>query len=297
MTAVNIIIPVENIAEVKAYYRDIMLFFEDEGEFLLPVEDPPISLQVMAVTWESMQRYPPKKNFPIFAYELEKNFLSYCWVIYQNGGLIDEVFKHEEGYYARVRDPADNVFEISCMSFDDDIDVLEYKKISEALNLVIEPSRLFSSEIKRDTNVIEGKVRMQAPPRGQIILPVDNYDEARMYYRDILSFVEIGELFFLPLEVSSVSIKLKRITEQERRFFPSGKRYMSFSYKIQSNFLSYCLALYKKGAIFDMACETPGGYFARICDPAGNQFEIFCDNFDEDNNEVSSEEMPFFFRY
>ncbi|MBB3220373.1 hypothetical protein [Pseudoduganella umbonata] len=281
MTNVTIIIPAENVAEVKSYYRDVLLFVEEDGVFLLPVGNSSIALQVMAVTQESMQRYPPKKNFPIFNCMVEKNFLSYCWMIYQNGGLFDEVCKCEEGYYARVRDPADNLFEISCASFDEDSAGFDVEEISKCLKLTFKRSQSC----------------MKASPSVFIILPVDNCAEAKLYYRDVLSFKEMNGLLYLPVDNFAACIKLTKIDEQEEKFFPPERRYMSFSYALERNFLSHCLTMYKKGALFDTACELPGGYFARVYDPAGNQFEIFCESFDEDDDAVSSAEMPFFFRY
>lgn len=74
----------------------------------------------MIVDEESKVNFPPKKRFPIFSYRIEKNFLSYCKRIYENGALIEMACATPGGYYARVSDVAGNQFEIECDSFDED---------------------------------------------------------------------------------------------------------------------------------------------------------------------------------
>lgn len=137
---------------------------------------------------------------------------------------------------------------------------------------------------------------MKRTPILNIIIPVENYEEAWSYYRDTLDFPECDGLLLLPVEYILIGIKIVVLDEEDKFLFPLGKRYMSFSYEIEKNFLSYCLNLYKKGAIFDVACRHPGGYYARVSDPAGNQFEIWCES-DEDEYVIDELEMPFFYSY
>lgn len=130
-----------------------------------------------------------------------------------------------------------------------------------------------------------------------IIIPVDDYDETEKYYRDVLSFTLREGLFFLPVETSGVALKLLIIDKESRADFQPKKRFPIFCYEIEKNFLSYCRKLYESGALMETAFEYPGGYFARVCDPAGNRFEIECSSFDEDDHNVDSSLMPFFFSY
>lgn len=117
---VNIIIPVENPAELRPYYRDVLLFQEYDGDLLLPVGTDRVRLRLMVVTEESKRLYPPKKNFPIFSFSMKKNFLSYCLTIYHAGAIFESVGRGEYGYYAHISDPDGNRFEVSCMGLDGD---------------------------------------------------------------------------------------------------------------------------------------------------------------------------------
>jgi uncharacterized glyoxalase superfamily protein PhnB len=128
-----------------------------------------------------------------------------------------------------------------------------------------------------------------------IIIPVEDYDEAEHYYHDVLSFSRQERLFFLPVGTSDVALKLMIVDEEAKVDFPPKKRFPIFCYRLEKNFLSYCKKIYENGALMEMACATPGGYYARVSDPAGNQFEIECRSFEEDNPEVDTSTMPFFF--
>lgn len=120
MTKITIIIPVENYDETEEYYRKIFNFSHQEQLFFLPVGPSDIALKLMIIDEESKPYFPPKKRFPIFGFRLEKNFLSYCRKIYENGALIETAFSHPGGYYACVSDPAGNQFQIECEGFDED---------------------------------------------------------------------------------------------------------------------------------------------------------------------------------
>lgn len=120
MTKTTIIIPVDDYNEVGRYYRDALSFSSREGLFFLPATTADVALKLMIVDEEAKADFPPKKRFPIFRYGLEKNFLSYCKKIYENGGLIEMACAVPGGYYARVSDPADNQFEIECESFEEE---------------------------------------------------------------------------------------------------------------------------------------------------------------------------------
>lgn len=120
MTKITIIIPVDNFDELENYYRDVLSFTWRDGLFFLPVNTSEIALKLMIIDEESKANFPPKKRFPIFCYRLEKNFLSYCKGIHENGALMEMACEYPGGYYARVCDPAGNQFEIECSSFDED---------------------------------------------------------------------------------------------------------------------------------------------------------------------------------
>lgn len=120
MNKITIIIPVENYEILEEYYRDVLSFPLHEGLFFLPVETSDVALRLIIIDEEAKSGFPPKKRFPIFRYRLEKNFLSYCNKIYENGALIEMACSTPGGYYARVSDPAGNQFEIECYSFDED---------------------------------------------------------------------------------------------------------------------------------------------------------------------------------
>lgn len=120
MTKITIIIPVDNYELLEHYYRYVLSFTFQDGLFYLPTGTPEVAIKLMIVDEEAKSDFPPKKRFPIFGYRLEKNFLSYCKEIYENGGLIEMACAIPGGYYARVSDPANNQFEIECRSFDED---------------------------------------------------------------------------------------------------------------------------------------------------------------------------------
>jgi hypothetical protein len=130
-----------------------------------------------------------------------------------------------------------------------------------------------------------------------IIIPVDNYDEAEHYYRDVLSFSYESGLFFLPIGSSDVALKIMIVDEEAKSDFPPRKRFPIFAYRLEKNFLSYCIKISENGALIEMACAIPGGYYARVSDPAGNQFEIECKSFYEDDSTVDSSKIKFFFSY
>lgn len=120
MTKITIIIPVENFDEVNQYYRDVLSFSLQDGLFFLPVDTLDVALKLMIVPENWKINFPPRKHFQIFNYKLEKNFLSYCKRIYENGALIEMACSTPGGYYARVSDPAGNQFEIECDNFEED---------------------------------------------------------------------------------------------------------------------------------------------------------------------------------
>lgn len=120
MKKITIIIPVEDYDEVENYYRDVLSFSHKDGLFFLPVGACDVALRLRIIDKEAKADFPPKKRFPIFGYMLEKNFLSYCKKIYENGALIEMACATPGGYYARVCDLAGNQFEIECSSFDED---------------------------------------------------------------------------------------------------------------------------------------------------------------------------------
>jgi predicted enzyme related to lactoylglutathione lyase len=135
----------------------------------------------------------------------------------------------------------------------------------------------------------------------KILIPVHDYDGATSYYRDILGFnleEKEEDLIYLPTGDTGVALKILNINAEAAPFFPpSDKRFPIFSYFVEKNFLSYCLKLYERGAIFEKAFEYPGGYYTEVSDPAGNKFSIECDNFEEDERPVDTNKMPFFFVY
>jgi predicted enzyme related to lactoylglutathione lyase len=130
-----------------------------------------------------------------------------------------------------------------------------------------------------------------------IIIPVDNYDEAKDYYCKIFYFSEQEELFLLPVGSSDAALKLRIIDKKSKIHFPPKKRFPIFGYRLEKNFLSYCKKIYENGALIETAFSHPGGYYARVSDPAGNQFEIECEGFDEDDPSIDYSTMPFFFNY
>jgi predicted enzyme related to lactoylglutathione lyase len=120
MTKITIIIPVdeyEDYEKMQSYYCDVLSFTWRERLFFLPVGSSDVSLKLLIIGKEAKADFPPQKRFPIFSYRIEENFLSYCKKIYENGALIEKAFEYPGGYYALVRDPAGNQFEIECSSF------------------------------------------------------------------------------------------------------------------------------------------------------------------------------------
>lgn len=74
MTKINIIIPVENYDETEKYYRKIFNFSDEERLFFLPVGSFDVALKLIIISKKSKPYFPPQKRFPIFCYNLEKNF-------------------------------------------------------------------------------------------------------------------------------------------------------------------------------------------------------------------------------
>ena len=131
-----------------------------------------------------------------------------------------------------------------------------------------------------------------------IIVPAnsEDYDLVHAYYRDTLQFREAGGQFFLPTNNDSVTLRIMT-PSFEQGFLPSDRKLLPcFAIHLDKSFLSYCLAAYKRGALFDMACRHPGGFYARIFDPAGNAFEIWCAS-DADDIDIDVSEMPFYYSY
>ncbi|GGY45264.1 hypothetical protein GCM10007387_29080 [Pseudoduganella albidiflava] len=131
-----------------------------------------------------------------------------------------------------------------------------------------------------------------------IIIPVnsENHDEVKLYYLNALLCKEGDGLLFLPIENDSIALLIMNASSEDEPLSTARKQLPHFSFEVQRNFLSFCLAAYKRGALFDMACRHPGGYYARLFDPVGNQFEIWCSS-DEDDYIVETDQMPFFYTY
>jgi hypothetical protein len=89
MTKITIIIPVDDYDEVEHYYREVLSFPHRDGLFFLPVCASDVALKLRIIDKEAKVDFPPNKRLPIFGYILEKNFLSYCKKIYENGALIE----------------------------------------------------------------------------------------------------------------------------------------------------------------------------------------------------------------
>ena len=120
MTKITIIIPVDDYSETEKYYSSVLAFPCEDGLFFLPVDTRDVALKILIIDKQAKVDSPQQKHFPIFAYTIEKNFLSYCKKIYKSGALMQTCFEYPGGYYARVSDPAGNQFEIHCQSFEED---------------------------------------------------------------------------------------------------------------------------------------------------------------------------------
>ncbi|WP_338767672.1 hypothetical protein [Massilia sp. METH4] len=129
-----------------------------------------------------------------------------------------------------------------------------------------------------------------------IIIPVtaETYETVNSYYKDILRFEENEGLFFLPIPNKTVGLLLMYARSDSVILPPDSRRLPMFSFHIERDFPTYCTELYKRGAVFDMACNHRGGYYARIIDPLGNPFEIWCDS-EEDEAGTDPFELPFFY--
>lgn len=129
MIKITIIIPVENYSEVDNYYRNVLCFLAQGKLLFLPTGNFDVALKLMIIDDEAKVDFPPRKYFPIFNYKLEKNFLSYCKKIYENGAIIEMACSTPGGYYARVSDPAGNQFEIECYSFEEDDTAINFSEM------------------------------------------------------------------------------------------------------------------------------------------------------------------------
>jgi predicted enzyme related to lactoylglutathione lyase len=122
----------------------------------------------------------------------------------------------------------------------------------------------------------------------RIIVPVEDDDDTEAYYRDVMSFDFDGDLFYLPINDLNVALRLLNTDAEAKVRFPPRKCFPLFAFSIESDFLSYCDSIWKKGARIERVVATPGGYHARISDPSGNQFEVECDSFSESDPSIDT---------
>jgi hypothetical protein len=125
MAVINIIIPASDYDRVAAYYRKLFMVTDDDDLLYLPVDGKDVALKVVRVSLEAQDGYPPQKRFPIFEYELERNFLSHCLRMHRCGAIFEKAFEYPGGFYARVRDPEGNQFGIVCESFEEEYETID----------------------------------------------------------------------------------------------------------------------------------------------------------------------------
>lgn len=298
MTCTRIIIPAKDYARVEAFYRDTMGFVENDGELFLPTVGAPVSLHLIHVSEECEHTHPPKRNYPVFWYRVERNFLTYCHWLQQNGVRLGDIHQWQGGFHACIYDPEENMFGLWCDTAQDS---------GEGWDVAAQAIAPFvRASVQRDTlacslpfSRASGRLPHDAPamPAVTVVLPVADMKRSRKHYRDVFGFREEAGLFYLPTTDAAAALELRPLTQQDAAAVPSGRKFMSFEYEIAKNFQSCFMAMFERGASFDMACEHPGGYFARVSDPDGNQFEIHCASFEEDEPLVDPWRAPFYFRY
>jgi predicted enzyme related to lactoylglutathione lyase len=131
----------------------------------------------------------------------------------------------------------------------------------------------------------------------KIIIPVNNYYEAKLYYENVLQFKFDDGLFILPGGNKCVALKLLIVDPASKAECPPRLYFPIFNFSIDKNFLSYISKLYENKAQIENAAGHPGGYYAIISDPDGNQFEVECNNFDEADESIDPFSWTFYNRY
>jgi len=119
MMHIKIIIPADDYERVHAFYRDVMSFCEEGREFLLPTAGAPVSLHLIHLSEECKRDPPPKRNYPIFWYRIQRNFLTYYRLLYQKGVRLGEIYRWHGGFYTSIYDPEQNMFGLWCETAED----------------------------------------------------------------------------------------------------------------------------------------------------------------------------------
>lgn len=120
--------------------------------------------------------------------------------------------------------------------------------------------------------------------KNLIFIPVTDIDTALEFYSTVMEFRQDDIDFYPFADCDAVCLRLQCIDSEKKETYvlQEGKlRFPIFRYEIAENFLSYCDAIRKRGARFEMLCSHPGGYLAKVIDPSGNTFEIDCASWNE----------------
>ncbi len=117
MSMVKIIIPTSDYEKTWHYYSQVLGFTHVDGFLKLPESSSDVVLKLMIVDRESSEKFPPRRGFPLFNFEIADEFLSYCNDLFLRGALIQEVLETPGGYYALISDLDGNQFEVECSNF------------------------------------------------------------------------------------------------------------------------------------------------------------------------------------
>ncbi len=115
---ITIIISTRKLDELENFYRNIMGFLEDDDGFFFPGTDESSNVRLCMQHDRSDGNNLSKGNV-FFRFSVEKDFLSYCKELMNQGVGFEVIGSHPGGYAARAYDLEDNKFEIECDNFDE----------------------------------------------------------------------------------------------------------------------------------------------------------------------------------
>lgn len=112
-----IIVPTKNYEALEIFYKETLLFPEDDDGFMIPGHERQnirLHLQI-----DRSEDWVNRKRNTYFRYSVDKNFLSYCKTLKGRGVVFEVVGSTPGGYAAKFSDPDGNPIEIECDSFDE----------------------------------------------------------------------------------------------------------------------------------------------------------------------------------
>lgn len=118
---IHIFIPIKDKSVGIEFYKDKMGFEKEGYDYYPPFFPKTVSLRLIIVDDGAEYNLDfSKKRFSIFQYEIDRNFLSYCKRLQENGVKFEKVMSDPGGYWGEITDPFGNTFDIKCNNFDEE---------------------------------------------------------------------------------------------------------------------------------------------------------------------------------